>query len=53
MELLADAIKKNEAAWRNLGPVERRAIKQGWAEAGWKVCAHPDCPPWDCRERSK
>ena len=50
---LGRTIAQNEAAWRNTSPAERRAIRAGWAEAGWKVCPHDDCPPWDCRRREE
>jgi hypothetical protein len=48
---LAGHMEKANAAWAKATPDERRESRKQHAEAGWKICPHLDCPPWDCKRR--
>lgn len=43
-------IQRREALW-DAGKVDREATRAAHIAAGWTTCPHPDCPPWNCRER--
>lgn len=43
-------IRRNNELWEGMTAPQRSYTKTTWRLAGWKVCAHPDCPPWDCRK---
>lgn len=43
-------IQRREALW-DAGKVDRKATRAAYIAAGWTTCPHPDCPPWNCRER--
>jgi hypothetical protein len=50
-ELMA-ARDKQWAAVSAAGPEAVAALRKEYAEAGWKMCAHDTCPPFDCRAKS-
>lgn len=50
---LNEQIRDNDAAWDAMDGAERARVKQEWADRGWKVCEHPDDPPWNCRTKDE
>lgn len=50
---LGAALSAAQVAWSALNGTERRYYRieaePAYAAAGWTVCDHPTCPPWDCR----
>lgn len=35
--------------WATADPDERAALRAEYAIAGWSLCPHSGCPPFDCR----
>lgn len=34
--------------WKDLTDAEREFVRAEYVAAGWKICAHAECKPWDC-----
>lgn len=41
----------DDRAWDQATDAERAASRAEHAAAGWKMCEHVECPPWNCRVR--
>lgn len=46
---LGEDIRRNNEVWEGMSAPQRSHTKTAWRLAGWNVCAHRGCPPWDCR----
>src|SRR5271154_4875455 len=46
---LGAEIIRRDVWWDVAGALARARTREAHVAAGWKVCAHEACPPWDCR----
>lgn len=46
---LSAEMRRRDAAWDSATAEVREQTRADYRSAGWKTCAHADCPPWDCR----
>lgn len=46
---LMNARAADDRAWDQATEAERAASRVEHVEAGWKICEHAECPPWNCR----
>lgn len=44
-------VELRDRIWATADLDERVAIRAEYALAGWNLCPHSDCPPYDCRGR--
>ena len=53
---LGRAMALRDECWSRLSEAERAAwlprLRAEYVAAGWKICAHGSCPPWDCQNDS-
>lgn len=53
MTTVAELFARRDAQWKAVKDHPRLVamLRRSYADAGWKLCPHDTCPPYDCQER--